>query len=629
MKPGIAKAPAKFGTLLGVAPGGVPIYSSDYDSVDEREYPTRQSYQSHVDGVFMGYKWQCVEFARRWLYLNKGYIFEDIPMAYDIFNLRFVRRVADNAALPLHAFGNGSKRLPEPGCLLIWNEGGEFARTGHVAIVTEVGTDFIRVVEQNVDHQVWDATQVCSREIKATLTPDGEYWIRCNFAGAEILGWVIQTENSAFSEDPAEIEARLLNLQVRAADATAEPSHSWLNMANEDEAAYVHMMDGHRLAHAEENRFRYFALSRAAERELRRATNELHAKFMYATDHVLSSDALLAKFNLPRAVWPKIRKSWSNRHNEMITGRFDFSVSERGIKLYEYNADSASCYMECGKVQGKWATHFGVQEGHDPGANLFGALMQAWQKSGVNDVLHIMQDRDLEETYHALFMKSAIEAAGIKCKIISGIEGLSWRDCGSIVDADGVQIKWVWKTWAWETALDQIRAECEADASGLSDYRFDVVRQGAPRLVDVLLRDDVMVFEPLWTLIPSNKAILAVLWSLFPDCPYLLDSQLSLTGELGAKGYVVKPIAGRCGSNVSLVDRDSTVLNKTAGRFQHQDQLFQELWPLPSFEDQFVQVCTFTVSGWHAGTCLRADPSRVITSDSEVLPLRVVEDSEF
>jgi len=119
-----------------------------------------------------------------------------------------------------------------------------------------------------------------------------------------------------------------------------------------------------------------------------------------------------------------------------------------------------------------------------------------------------------------------------------------------------------------------------------------VVRQSAPRLVDVLLRDDVMVFEPLWTLIPSNKAILAVLWSLFPDCPYLLESQLSLTDGLGAKGYVAKPIAGRCGSNVSLVDRDSTVLDKTAGRFQHQDQMFQELWPLPSFEGQFVQMCT-------------------------------------
>jgi glutathionylspermidine synthase len=36
------------------------------------------------------------------------------------------------------------------------------------------------------------------------------------------------------------------------------------------------------------------------------------------------------------------------------------------------------------------------------------------------------------------------------------------------------------------------------------------------RLIDVLLRPEVLVFEPLWTVIPGNKAILPVLWSLFP-----------------------------------------------------------------------------------------------------------------
>jgi len=63
---------APFGTLLGVAPGNVPVYSSDYDSADDKELPNRHAYRSYVDGIFMGYKWQCVEFARRWLYLNKG-----------------------------------------------------------------------------------------------------------------------------------------------------------------------------------------------------------------------------------------------------------------------------------------------------------------------------------------------------------------------------------------------------------------------------------------------------------------------------------------------------------------------------------------------------------------------------
>jgi len=67
----------------------------------------------------MGYKWQCVEFARRWLYLNRGYIFDDVAMAYEIFRLRAVRRVHDDVLLPLRAFRNGARRRPEPGCLMV------------------------------------------------------------------------------------------------------------------------------------------------------------------------------------------------------------------------------------------------------------------------------------------------------------------------------------------------------------------------------------------------------------------------------------------------------------------------------------------------------------------------------
>jgi glutathionylspermidine amidase/synthetase len=130
----------------------VPVYSSDYATADRTDYPTRQSYRSRVDGVYMGHKWQCVELARRWLYVNKGCVFDDISMAYDIFRLRHVRVVRDGTLLPLKSFRNGSKRLPEPGALLIWNEGGEFDVTGHVAVVTELLADRVRCIEQSVDH---------------------------------------------------------------------------------------------------------------------------------------------------------------------------------------------------------------------------------------------------------------------------------------------------------------------------------------------------------------------------------------------------------------------------------------------------------------------------------------------
>ena len=177
-----------FGTLLGYAPGGVAAYSSDYDTASDIEYPKRSAFRHHVDGIYMGYKWQCVEFARRWMYQNRGYIFDDVAMAYEIFNLRSVRDIASNTRLPLHAFRNGSKRHPEPGCLLIWDQGGEFEQTGHIAIVTEVFPDKIRIAEQNLDHVVWPEGHNYSRELVATISEEGEYWVACSFNDALILG---------------------------------------------------------------------------------------------------------------------------------------------------------------------------------------------------------------------------------------------------------------------------------------------------------------------------------------------------------------------------------------------------------------------------------------------------------
>jgi glutathionylspermidine amidase/synthetase len=196
------------------------------------------------------------------------------------------------------------------------------------------------------------------------------------------------------------------------------------------------------------------------------------------------------------------------------------------------------------------------------------------------------------------------------------------------VDADGVEVRWVWKTWAWETALDQLREECEQDESRMDSYEFDRIRQGHPRLVDVLLRSEVVVFEPLWTLIPSNKAILAVLWSLFPDHPYLLETQFDLDDEMRHKGFAEKPIAGRCGHNISLVEKD-TVLESSSGKFQHQDVIYQELCMLPSINELNIQLCSFTVDGSYAGACTRTDSSVLITKDSDLLPLRILDDEEF
>jgi len=629
MKSDPKPAPAPFGTLLGLAPGGVPVYSSDYASATKADLPDRQAYHSHVDGVFMGYKWQCVEFARRWLYLGKGVIFDDVPMAYDIFRLRSVRVVRDGTRLPLRSFRNGAKRWPEPGCLLVWDEGGEFDITGHVAVVTEVSADRVRCVEQNVENRVWPAGQAFSRELQATVGPDGGYWIDCSYGDAQILGWVIQTADDTHAEPIVDVDPRLFNLELRAMPDDGRARAVWLDAADPAEAAYMAMMGGSKLVRDDAGQGRYFVIGETAKKELRRATNELHAMFMRATQYALQDNALLGRFNLPPVLWPRIRQSWENRRNQSITGRFDFAVSDKGVKAYEYNCDSAACHMECGRVQGRWAEHFGCADGRDAGDALFGHLVEAWRKSGVGGLLHIMRDRDPEEAYHALYMKTAIGAAGIPCKIIQGLAGLGWDEAGRVVDADGQRIDTVWKTWAWETAIDQLRAECDDDAENLRLHRAVDRRARAPRLIDVLLRPEVMVYEPLWTLIPSNKAILPILWLLYPNHPYLLDTQYALTDELAANGYAAKPIVGRCGHNIRIVDADNSLIGATAGRFDDRDQIYQELFRLPVIGGFHVQVSTFSAGGTYGGAGVRIDPSPIIVTHSDLPALRIVPDDDL
>ena len=191
------------------------------------------------------------------------------------------------------------------------------------------------------------------------------------------------------------------------------------------------MMQGHLLSGSASDQHRFYCISQAAHDELEKATNQLHVLFMHGTDYVLRDDTLLARFNIPRALWPRIRQSWDNRKNQMITGRFDFALTAQGLKVYEYNCDSASCHMETGKIQGKWAEHFGCRLGEDPGAGLHADLRDAWRKSDVDGLLHIMQDRDLEETYHALFMQEAMEEAGVRTKIIHGTGAVGCRRRGA------------------------------------------------------------------------------------------------------------------------------------------------------------------------------------------------------
>ena len=616
MSTGKSSSDAPFGTLLGYAPGGVAIYSSNYSSLVPRPSRDDPSFRSYIDNEYMGHKWQCVEFARRFLFLTYGFVFTDVGMAYEIFSLRFLRQVVNDNLLPLQAFANGSRRAPEAGSLLIWQKGGEFHETGHVAVITQLVGNKVRIAEQNVIHQPLPQGQQWTRELTLTVQ-DGRYTLQDTFDDTEILGWMIQTSDASSGLPQPEVPGEALKIDgARLADK-GQFSGKWLDERDPLQAAYV-KANGHFINH---DPLHYYTISETAEQELIKATNEVHLMYLHATDKVMKDDSLLALFDIPKILWPRLRLSWQRRRHDMITGRMDFCMDERGLKVYEYNADSASCHTEGGLILERWAQTGYQGSGYNPAEDLLSQLTAAWQHSSARPFVHIMQDEDLEESYHALFMQEALTRAGFDSKIVCGLDELGWDPAGQLIDGDGRLVNCVWKTWAWETAIEQVREVSE------TEYAAVPIRTGHPdnevRLIDVLLRPEVMVFEPLWTVVPGNKAILPVLWQLFPHHHYLLDTDFAVNDELAKTGYAVKPISGRCGSNIDLISHDAGLLDQSSGQFVDRKNIYQQLWCLPKVDGKYIQVCTFTVGGSYGGSCLRGDETLVVKKESDIEPLIV------
>jgi len=141
-----------FGELLGET-NGVKAYSC------HNHYNPNDS--NYINNIFTGIKWQCVEYARRYLIITKGITFANVNNAYDIFDLHYFISLKNNSQIPIKKYKNGTlSEKPNIDSLLIYNK--NHHNTGHVAVITFIGNNYIIVSEQNYDNI--KHTQTCSRK---------------------------------------------------------------------------------------------------------------------------------------------------------------------------------------------------------------------------------------------------------------------------------------------------------------------------------------------------------------------------------------------------------------------------------------------------------------------------------
>lgn len=177
----IAADVSDFGTAVGQSQRTV-AYSNGHDDVDKLE----AHFAVSKDGqkVPSGMKWQCVEYARRWLIENRNITFPSVHYAFQIWDFKHAEEIDTHKQLPWQRHKNReSTTAPQVGDLLIY--GLDFAHTGHVAVVVGVDANSVTVAEQNYLNRTWENPQYARR-----LLLDQDDAGRYRVFDDSLIGWM-------------------------------------------------------------------------------------------------------------------------------------------------------------------------------------------------------------------------------------------------------------------------------------------------------------------------------------------------------------------------------------------------------------------------------------------------------
>lgn len=303
---------------------------------------------------------------------------------------------------------------------------------------------------------------------------------------------------------------------------------------------------------------------------LEAATSALQEMCLQAVERVIVQDEY-ARFGIPEAVRPIIAASWE-ADPPAIYGRFDLSYDGGGPpKLLEYNADTPTSLLEAAVIQWHW-----LQE-VDPEADQFNSIWEGltakWQalkdegylESGVVHFASMNAMEDLMTT--AVLMDTASEV-GLEPRFLY-MNQIGWDSASRCFVGTGLErIRTLFKLYPWEWLVRD-----EFGKHALETYAH----------VDWI--------EPIWKMLLSNKALLPLLWEMFPDHPNLLPAYSD--GPRDLTRFVKKPTLGREGANVEIWIDGQQICNP--GDYGDGAFVWQEYAPLPVFDGSHAVIGSWVI----------------------------------
>ena len=121
-----------------------------------------KNYSKDGSSYYYGYKWQCVEYIKRFYYEVKGHKMPDVyGNAKDFFDAN-VEHGTLNEKRGLIQYKNGEDEKPKIDDILIFTD----TTFGHIVIVSEVGDNYIEIIQQNMGDSSRDRFELEYKEGK-------------------------------------------------------------------------------------------------------------------------------------------------------------------------------------------------------------------------------------------------------------------------------------------------------------------------------------------------------------------------------------------------------------------------------------------------------------------------------
>lgn len=378
---------------------------------------------------------------------------------------------------------------------------------------------------------------------------------------------------------------------------TIEPRNNWQKLVEEKGFMYHTLSD---IPYWDESAC--YEFSSAQIDMLDSATQELHEMFIAAAQHIVDYN----KFHLlgiSDEIIPLVREAWnkSDKGFWSLYGRFDLAYDGKNFpKLLEFNADTPTSLFEASVIQYYWLKDY------DSDADQFNSidekLLASWKyiHSEYNSsVYHFACLKNPGGSTPLDQLKEDITNTAYILDVASRIKGLKYHfmDIGDIhwdgkkfVDESDTPIETIFKLYPWEWMVNEEYGKYLSEST-------------------------VNWIEPIWKMLWSNKAILPILWELYPNHKYLLPAYF----EPMQDNYVKKPKLSREGANITIV-KNGEVVAGNGGDYGEEGYIYQAIAEIPNFDGNYPVVGSWIIGGESAGIGVRENTSIITDNTSRFVP---------